>query len=96
MVEGQIMAGTGQGRKRTTAAAPETAGGQKAPKASRKQGSGHVTSLDIPHYVMDQIREYLTEHRDIKFKHMVLLGFTKLGIKVEPEDLKPERQRGVS
>lgn len=87
------MAGTGQGRKRTTAIAPESAGGQKAP---RKQASGHVTSIDIPLYVMDQIREYLIEHRDIKFKHMVLLGLTKLGIKVEPEDLKPERQRGVS
>ena len=54
------------------------------------------TSIDIPHYVMDQIREYLAEHRELKFKHMVLLGLTKLGIKVEPEDLKPERRRGVS
>lgn len=83
---------------RQTKMRPTTvASGREAPaKASRKQAAGHSTSLDIPHYVMDQVRDYLAEHRDIKFRNMVLLGFTKLGLKIEPEDLKPERQRGVS
>jgi len=87
------MADTGKGKKRTAGAADVPAAPAKAP---RKQASGHSTSIDIPHYIMDQVRDYLAEHRDIKFKHMVLLGFTKLGLQIKSEDLKPERQRGVS
>lgn len=93
MIEGVAMTDTGRGKKRAAAAKAEPGVPAGAP---RKQASGHSTSIDIPHYVMDQIREYLAEHRELKFKHMVLLGLTKLGIKVEPEDLKPERRRGVS
>ena len=71
---------------------------ERAPqsKEGRKQGSGHSTSIDIPYYVMDQVREYLAANRDLKFRNLVLLGFTKLGMHVEPDDLRPQRQRGVS
>lgn len=93
MTEGEGMVDTRQTKKRPATVALEPAAPAKAP---RKQASGHSTSLDIPHYVMDQVRDYLADHRDIKFRNMVLLGFTKLGLQIEPEDLKPERQRGVS
>ena len=96
MIEGTAMADTGRGKKPAAEAAAKPDAPAEAPRKPRKQASGHSTSIDIPHYVMDQIREYLAEHRELKFKHMVLLGLTKLGIKVEPEDLKPERRRGVS
>ncbi len=85
-------------RSRATAKPPAKAAVEStpAPKEGRKQGSGHSTSIDIPHYVMDQVRDYLAGHRDLKFRNLVLLGFTKLGMHVEEEDLRPQRQRGVS
>ena len=96
MIEGQMMAQTPRGR--VTAKAPATVAEESTPalKEGRKQGSGHSTSIDIPHYVMDQVREYLAANRDLKFRNLVLLGFTKLGMHVEEDDLRPQRQRGVS
>jgi hypothetical protein len=78
---------------------------RKAPQASpempkpaskpRQQARGHMTTIDLPDYVVPQISEFLARHPEMRFRQAVLLGLSKLGIEVKPEDLVAKRGRGI-
>ena len=51
-------------------------------------------NVEFPAYVWEQVRSYLDEHPDQRFRHMVMAGFQALGLKIDPEDLVAERRRG--
>jgi len=89
MLEVQVM--TAAPKKRVPAAVAAEA--IAAPRPVRKQASGHLTSIDVPQYVMDQLRDYLGKNQELKLKHVFLLGLTKLGIDVNEDDLTPMRKR---
>ncbi|MBX9700314.1 MAG: hypothetical protein K2X74_12815 [Acetobacteraceae bacterium] len=75
---------------------------RKAPQAPpeparkpRQQARGHMTTIDLPDYVVPQISEFLARHPEMRFRQAVLLGLSKLGIEVKPEDLVAKRGRGI-
>ncbi len=43
-------------------------------------------------YVRVRAEEYLLDHPQMRFRHLVMAGFKKLGIKVDKDDLVAERQ----
>ncbi len=61
----------------------------------RRQARGHMTTIDLPDYVVPQISEFLARHPEMRFRQAVLLGLSKLGIEVKPEDLVAKRGRGI-
>lgn len=50
------------------------------------------TSIRLPRYVRVRAEEYLLVHPEMRFRHLVMAGFRKLGIKVHKADLLAERQ----
>jgi len=50
------------------------------------------TSIRLPRYVRVRAEEYLLDHPQMRFRHLVMAGFKKLGIKVDKDDLVTERQ----
>ena len=50
------------------------------------------TSIRLPRYVRVRAEEYLLDHPEMRFRHLVMAGFRKLGIKVHKTDLLAERQ----
>ena len=52
------------------------------------------TSLELPQYVWDQVRTYLDDHPEQRVRQMIMSGFEKLGLQIDPEDLVAERRRG--
>lgn len=50
------------------------------------------TSIRLPRYIRVRAEEYLLEHPQMRFRHLVMAGFKKLGIKVNKDDLVAERQ----
>ena len=51
-----------------------------------------ATSIRLPRYVRVRAGEYLLAHPDMRFRHLVMAGFRKLGIRVAKADLVAERQ----
>ena len=51
------------------------------------------STIRIPEYLSERIADYLHVHRGDNMQTMFFKGLVKLGIKVEPEDLVPKRQR---
>ena len=50
------------------------------------------TSIRLPRYVRVRAEEYLLDHPQMRFRHLVMAGFRKLGIPVNKADLVAERQ----
>lgn len=50
------------------------------------------TSIRLPRYVRVRAEEYLLHHPQMRFRHLVMAGFEKLGITVDKADLVAERQ----
>ena len=50
------------------------------------------TSIRVPRYVRVRAEQYLLKHPEMRFRHLVMAGFKKLGIKINEEDLIAERQ----
>ena len=50
------------------------------------------TSTRLPRYVRVRAEEYLLDHPQMRFRHLVMAGFEKLGIMVNKDDLVAERQ----
>jgi len=50
------------------------------------------TTLRLPRYVRVRAEEYLLDHPDMRFRHLVMAGLRKLGIKINSADLVTERQ----
>jgi len=50
------------------------------------------TSTRLPRYVRVRAEEYLLDHQHMRFRHLVMAGFEKLGIMVNKDDLVAERQ----
>ncbi len=50
------------------------------------------TSFRLPRYVRVSAEEYLLDRPQMRFRHLVMAGFKKLGIKVHKDDLIAERQ----
>lgn len=50
------------------------------------------TSIRLPRYVRVRAEEYLLDHPEMRFRHLVMAGFRKLGIEVHKADLLAERQ----
>jgi len=50
------------------------------------------TSFRLPRYVRVSAEEYLLDRPQMRFRHLVMAGFKKLGIKVHKDDLVAERQ----
>ena len=75
-----------QARARPSAALPDLAGTRRGPK-------GISTSLEVPHYLMENIAQYLRANSGHNMRTLLFTGLTKLGIQVAPEDLVPLRQR---
>lgn len=50
------------------------------------------TSIRVPRYVRVRSEEYLLDHPQMRFRHLVMAGFKKLGIDVDEADLVAERQ----
>jgi hypothetical protein len=46
-----------------------------------------ATTLRVPRYVRLRAEEYLLDHPEMRFRHLVMAGLKKLGIKVNKEDL---------
>jgi hypothetical protein len=46
----------------------------------------------LPHYVRVRAEEYVLDHPQMRFRHLVMAGFKKLGIKVNKDDRVAERQ----
>lgn len=51
------------------------------------------STIRIPHYLSDRISDYLHANKGDTLTTLFFKGLTKLGIKVEPGDLVPKRQR---
>lgn len=51
-----------------------------------------TTSVVLPQYVRARAEEYLLDHPDMRFRHLVLAGLAALGIKIHAEDMIAERQ----
>ena len=51
-----------------------------------------ATSLRLPRYVRLRAEDHLLEHPNMRFRHLVMAGFKRLGISVDDEDLVAERQ----
>lgn len=51
-----------------------------------------TTSLVLPQYVRARAEEYLLDHPDMRFRHLVLAGLAALGIEIHAEDMIAERQ----
>ena len=50
-----------------------------------------ATTLRVPRYARVRAEAYLLDHPDMRLRHLVMAGFRKLGIHVEPDDLIAER-----
>lgn len=50
-----------------------------------------ATTLRLPRYARVRAEAYLLDHPDMRLRHLVMAGFRKLGIHVEPADLIAER-----
>ena len=50
------------------------------------------TSTRLPRYVRVRAEEYLLDYPQMRFRHLVMAGFKKLGIMVNKDDLVAERQ----
>lgn len=50
------------------------------------------TSIKLPRYVRVRAEEYLLDHPQMRFRHLVMAAFKKLGIEVHENDLVAERQ----
>ena len=50
------------------------------------------TTIRVPRYVRVRAEHYLLERPEMRFRHLVMAGFRKLGIKVQAEDMIAERQ----
>ena len=50
------------------------------------------TTLRLPRYVRVRAEEYLLDRPDMRFRHLVMAGFKKLGIKINSNDLVTERK----
>lgn len=50
------------------------------------------TSLRLPRYVRLRAEDHLLEYPNMRFRHLVMAGFKRLGIAVDDEDLVAERQ----
>ncbi len=50
------------------------------------------TTLRLPRYVRVRAEGYLLDYPDMRFRHLVMAGFKKLGIKINNADLVTERQ----
>lgn len=50
------------------------------------------TSIRLPRYVRVRAEEYLLDHPQMRFRHLVMAGFEKLGIPVDKADLLAERR----
>ena len=50
------------------------------------------TSIRLPRYVRVRAEEYLLAHPDMRFRHLVMAGFRKLGIRVTKAELVAERR----
>lgn len=50
------------------------------------------TSIRLPRYVRVRAEEHLLDHPQMRFRHLVMAGFKKLGIMVNKADLVAERQ----
>ena len=64
------------------------------PPASPDRRELKKTSLELPQYVWDQVRTYLDDHPEQRVRQMIMSGFEKLGLQIDPEDLVAERRRG--
>lgn len=50
------------------------------------------TSIRVPHYVRVRAEQYLLDQPQMRFRHLVMAGFKKLGMPVNEADLIAERQ----
>lgn len=50
------------------------------------------TSIRLPRYVRVRAEEYLLDHPQMRFRHLVMAGLRKLGMQVDDADLVTERQ----
>jgi len=50
------------------------------------------TSIRLPYYVRARAEEYLLDHPQMRFRHLVMAALKELGIEVNDNDLKAERQ----
>lgn len=51
-----------------------------------------ATSIRVPRYVRVRAEDYLLDHPEMRFRHLVMAGFKALGIKIDKADLVTERQ----
>jgi hypothetical protein len=50
------------------------------------------TAIRLPRYVRVRAEEYLLDHPQMRFRHLVMAGFKELGIPVDKADLLAERR----
>jgi hypothetical protein len=50
------------------------------------------TSIRVPRYVRVRAEEYLLDHPEMRFRHLIMAGLRELGIDINSEDLVAERQ----
>jgi len=50
------------------------------------------TSIRLPYYVRARAEEYLLDHPQMRFRHLVMAALKELGIEVNDNDLVAERQ----
>jgi hypothetical protein len=50
------------------------------------------TNIKLPRYVRVRAEDYLLDHPEMRFRHLVMAGFKALGIAIKDEDLITERQ----
>lgn len=55
-----------------------------------------ATSIRLPRYVRLRAEEYLLHSPEMRFRHLVMAGFRKLGIEIDKADLVTERQNVVA
>ncbi len=74
---------------------PASEANRPEPTSAEPAEKDGVTSstIRIPHYLSDRISDYLHANKGDTLTTLFFKGLTKLGIKVEPGDLVPKRQR---
>ena len=50
------------------------------------------TSIRLPRYVRVRAEEYLLDYPEMRFRHLIMAGFKKLGMQIDDADLVTERR----